>query len=346
MSDIVNITRSTKNKGESMSRKKIKTIINEKISPFELNEKGISCIAQLVRKYPYELLVECIDIGVSTYFKYDDNGNLTKESVQIFLDKLGGIVYNKSRSPIDQAINHLKNKGNAIFPYWDFIKADKLLYNYVNELKLFGWSEVEILSDLQKESIHMMDQCQNWSQWCENMEKWIDDIKNWDSDITVDQFINDIKQWENSEKEEQLETVLPSIIFDNLPLNIQSLCKQINVSYENSLYDCTAVIMRRLLKGLLILTYQKNNIEFEILVNSENCYISLNEIIKDAVKNQILSFSTITKENIVLFEDLGKYSTHEIWYNYTQQDIKQLIIKYRKIIEELICKAGLVQKGN
>ena len=63
-------------------------------------------------------------------------------------------------------------------------------------------------------------------------------------------------------------------------------------------------------------------------------------------KNQILSFSTITKENIVLFEDLGKYSTHEIWYNYTQQDIKQLIIKYRKIIEELICKAGLVQKGN
>jgi hypothetical protein len=62
-----------------MAHKKIETIVKEKISPYTLNERGIADLAQLVRQYPYELLLECIDIGVASYFQYDKEGNLLYE---------------------------------------------------------------------------------------------------------------------------------------------------------------------------------------------------------------------------------------------------------------------------
>ena len=79
-----------------MARKKIETIIKEKIAPYTLTDKGMADISQLVRQYSYELLLECIDIGVSTYFRYDENGKLTQDSASNFLNKLGGIgLYEK-----------------------------------------------------------------------------------------------------------------------------------------------------------------------------------------------------------------------------------------------------------
>ena len=115
-----------------MARKKIETIIKEKIAPYELTDKGMADISQLVRQYSYELLRECIDIGVSTYFRYDENGELTRDSVNEFLNKLGGIAFNKSRSPVEQEIYHLKNKGNRQFAYWNSQRANDLLHEYVS----------------------------------------------------------------------------------------------------------------------------------------------------------------------------------------------------------------------
>lgn len=55
------------------------------------------------------------------------------------------------------------------------------------------------------------------------------------------------------------------MIYDNVHTNIQRICKQINASYENNLFDCAAVLMRRLLESLLVLSYQKNDIEADIM---------------------------------------------------------------------------------
>lgn len=310
-----------------MPRKKIETIIHEKIYPFTLNEKGLADISQLVRKYPYELLLECIDIGVSAYFRYDDEGKVTRESVQIFIEKLGGIAFNKSRSPIDQEIYHLKNKGKAKFAYWNPTKADDLLHDYVKALHLAGWSEAMILADLRNESSRMMNSSRNWSDWSDRLESWIDDIKHWEDEdnITV----------------EQLGTILPDAIFIQLPPNVQSLCKQINASYENNLFDCTAVMMRRLLESLLVLSYQNVGIESDIMDKSGKRHISLDGIIKNAEQNSQLALSANTRRDMNLFKDLGNYSAHKIWYNCTQQDIRPHVLKYRVIIEELLYKAGL-----
>lgn len=159
-----------------MSKKKIETIIREKIRPYTLNERGKSDLSQIIRKYPYDLLLECIDIGITKYFRFDENGIVTQESVQTFLSKLGGIAFNKSRSPIEQEIYHLKNKGKARFTYWNNDTADKLLHDYVAALSCC-WSNDSILEDLRGDSSRMMNNSRNWSEWSSQLERWIDDVK-------------------------------------------------------------------------------------------------------------------------------------------------------------------------
>lgn len=309
-----------------MARKKIETIINDKIAPYSLNEKGKAQLAQTIRKYPYELLIECIDIGIKQYFHYDKSGALTKESVDEFLNKLGGIAYNRSQNPIDQEISHIKNKCKNIYAYWNDFKADDILTRYILGLRKSGWTDNQILKDLQTEVKRLSNSSRNWSQWSDAMEKWIADINQWGD--------------EDSTNIEQDGTILPSSIFENLSPNIQSLCKQINASYESNLFDCTAVMMRRLLEGLLVLSYQNLSIEEEITEKS-GWHSTLDKIIKNAEKNATLALSANTRKDMSLFKDLGNYSAHKIWYNSTQQDIKPHILKYRVIIEELMYKAGL-----
>lgn len=189
------------------------------------------------------------------------------------------------------------------------------------------WNDDEILEDLQGESSRMMNNARNWSDWCSQMEGWIGDIKSWKNknEITI----------------EQLGTILPDALYNSLPSNIQFLCKQINASYENNLYDCTAVIMRRLLESLLVLSYQNAGIEADITDKSGAYHISLDKIIKNAEQNSTLNLSSNTRKDMALFKDLGNYSAHKIWYNCTQGDIKPHILKYRVIIEELFYKSGI-----
>lgn len=157
---------------------KIISTINEKIAPFSLNKKGEADIACLTTQYSYELLVDCINIGVSRYFQYDENGQLTEESVIEFLNKLGGIAFNQSKSPIDKEILHLLNCGNAKFNYWDKHRATEIITRYVEALQKH-MNEDEIVNDLKGDALKLMNNSKNWTQWVSNMENWIEEVNNW-----------------------------------------------------------------------------------------------------------------------------------------------------------------------
>lgn len=309
-----------------MARKKIETIINEKIRPFSLNEKGRADIAHLTTQYSYDILKECIEIGVAKYFRYDEDGKLSQDSVNNFLNKLGGIAHNKSLPPIEQEILRLKNKGKYTFRYWRDDIADQILHNYVKALRVY-WTEQQVVEDLKGDTTRLMNSSGNWSTWTSRMKHWIDDVNKWGQ--------------EDATTVQQSGTILPDTMYSNLQSNIQSLCKQINASYEKNLYDCTAVIMRRLLESLLVLCYQNAGIESEIMDKSSLYHITLDKMIKNAEQNKTLGFSANTRKEMALFKDLGNYSAHKIWYNCTQQDIKPHILKYRAIIEELMYKSGV-----
>lgn len=313
-----------------MGRKKIETLIKEKISPYSLNEKGKSTIASLANMYSYELLCECIDIAASSYLNYDKEGRLTEESAEDFIKKIGGIAYNKSLSPIDQQINYLLNIGKHQFSYWDKQKANALLREYIYQLQVYGWTSYMITNDLKNDSLRLIKESRNWSDWTAKIENWIQDIKSWIEE-------------KNSDEVRQSGTILPNELIKDLPGNIRKLCEQINASYECNLFDCTAVIMRRLLESLLVISYQTLNIENEIMNKNGVFHIPLDKIIINAQENPTLKLSSNTKKDMMLFKDLGNYSAHKIWYNCTKGDIEQNALKYRTIIEELLYKSGIKQ---
>lgn len=310
-----------------MGKKKIETIICEKIYPFKLNEKGRSHLSWLEASYPYDLLKECIDIGVAQYFKYDDEDNLESNSVEIFLDKLGGIAYNKSLPVLEQELKKIKNKCKSKFSYWDENRASEILSRYVKELEHAGWTDEKIICDLKGETLNLCDSCSNWSQWRSRMDGWIEDIKEWNLE-------------DESSVIEDYDTILPKEIFDGLQNNFQKICKQINASYKHDLFDCTAVMMRRLLEGLLVLSFQNNGIDDGIIDKKGKIY-TLDKVIKNAEQNETLKLSSNTKKYMSQFKDLGNYSADKIWFNATKNDIEPNILRFRAIIEELIYKAKL-----
>lgn len=296
--------------------------INKKISPFSLSEPAKNNLKLLVSKYSVDLLYKCIDISFAKYLSYFNNVP-TQDSVNEAINKIGGIAYNLSLPPIEKEISHICNKGSAKFYYWNTEKAKQLLHSYVKILSSH-WSETDILEDLQKEVMDLFATNTNWSSWSSQIEKWIEDIKSWSNPIII----------------QSNDSILPSSIFIKAPRNIVSLQKQINASYENNLFDCTAVIMRHLMEILLIYSYKYCGIESEI--KNGDYYLNLDKIMKNAEINAKLDLSASTKKDMKIIKDLGNLSAHRILFNSTKEDIDGIKLKYRSVIEELLYKAGLL----
>jgi hypothetical protein len=121
---------------------------------------------------------------------------------------------------------------------------------------------------------------------------------------------------------------------------IERLAEQINASYEQSIFDGCAVLMRRLLEVLLIQTYSHLKIDSHIQVAPDQ-YKDLKLIIADAKSNRTLALSKGTKDVMDEFRILGNFSAHKIIYNCRREEIKNVAREYRAGVEELLYKSGL-----
>jgi hypothetical protein len=135
-------------------------------------------------------------------------------------------------------------------------------------------------------------------------------------------------------------TILPPVDYEQSRGYIESLAKQINGSYEHNLFDGCAVLMRRLIEVLLILSYRKLQIESAIKDNADN-YMMLERIIADTKSNGTLSLSRNSKASLDLFRELGNFSAHKIEYTCRREYIKPHIQEYRALVVELLHKAGI-----
>ena len=138
--------------------------LNLKIAPFSLSDEGKKNIANMYNKYPTNLIIESVDIGVKQYLAYDENNNPTKVSIGTFLDKLGGILYNKSKSPIEQELLHVQGLAQKRFQYWDKKRSSELLHDYIDALRTVHWSEEQILEDIQNDVIRITSRARNWTE--------------------------------------------------------------------------------------------------------------------------------------------------------------------------------------
>jgi len=134
--------------------------------------------------------------------------------------------------------------------------------------------------------------------------------------------------------------ILPRPLYENTRGFIESLSKQINASYEFNIFDGCAVLMRRLLEILLILSYEHLKIEAAIQDPHGN-YLMLERIANDAKSNKVLKLSRDAKSVLDDFRTIGNFSAHKIYYNCRRSDLKKIAVHYRATIEELLYKSGI-----
>lgn len=152
--------------------------IDNKIDNFSLNDSGKLKIAAFTKKYGLADILESVDISATKYLRYDSEGNLTQESVEDFINKIGGILFNKNKSPVEQKLSYIKGIcRNRI--YWNDRNGSIILNNYAKALRNYGWIDDRILKDLDEELIPKTKEARNWTEWRELVEQWTEDVKKW-----------------------------------------------------------------------------------------------------------------------------------------------------------------------
>lgn len=153
--------------------------IEDKIEDFILNENGKKNVPPLTKKYAVADILEAVDLSAEQYLRYDDEGNLTHESTGVFLDKIKGILVIKNKPPIEQKAAYIKGICRNRFSYWDQRSGSIVLNNYIRALRDHGWSEQNILDDLENEVIPKTKEKNSWSEWRSWLEAWTESVKGW-----------------------------------------------------------------------------------------------------------------------------------------------------------------------
>lgn len=147
--------------------------------PFSLSLKARKQFRFYYHKYSVELIKECIEVGVKHYLRYDADGLATQKSVQEFLNKLGGILHNKTRSPIQQSINYIQAIGRKKHECWDKETAQRMLVGYIDALTLYRcWNTEKINKELREDVVRITREARDWNEWKDKIyEKHLDAAK-------------------------------------------------------------------------------------------------------------------------------------------------------------------------
>jgi hypothetical protein len=155
--------------------------IESKISGFKLSDQARANINNLSKKFSFKEILDAVDTSAQKHLTYF-HGELDKSSVDEYVSKIGGILFTKNKSPIEQKVAYIKGIAKNRFGYFDPEKASIILQNYVKALQYYGWDENTILNDLENEVVPKTKEQKNWSQWKNLIEKWTDDIYDWIED--------------------------------------------------------------------------------------------------------------------------------------------------------------------
>lgn len=148
------------------------------------------------------------------------------------------------------------------------------------------------------------------------------------------------KAWNDTETVQSASEIIDEVKFCGKRKYLDKLITQINYTYAHNCYDACAVLMRRLFEVLLILSFQKFEIDDEIKDSNGGGYVMLDRVVKKAKNSTTLKLSRI-KNEYDTFRMVGNFSAHNITYTAGKKDIDDIKLNYRVMLEELYNKAGL-----
>ncbi|MBQ4808703.1 hypothetical protein J4717_14595 [Phaeobacter sp. HS012] len=112
-----------------------------------------------------------------------------------------------------------------------------------------------------------------------------------------------------------------------------SLNEQMNGTYEQGFFDCSAVLMRRLMECLLIRAFNKSGARAEIV--RDNQYIGLEEIISQTKKTKAFHLSRGAEKTMLAVKKVGDKAAHSTSYSVVESDITTLATDFRALIADL-----------
>lgn len=146
-------------------------------------------------------------------------------------------------------------------------------------------------------------------------------------------------EYEHSKVLPASDSIVPISLIAGTRGYIEKVCDQINKSFDAHLYDCTAVMCRRLLETLIIEVYESEGRAIEI--RNGRHFIGLSEMVTYLEKDASLFISKPAMNALKNFKTLGDLSAHNRHYNARETDIEPHRVGIRLIVEELLYRADL-----
>ncbi|MEO6078120.1 MAG: hypothetical protein ABIP54_05000 [Candidatus Andersenbacteria bacterium] len=137
------------------------------------------------------------------------------------------------------------------------------------------------------------------------------------------------------------DSVLPRSLFSNTRSYIEKIVFQINSSYDYGLFDCTAVMCRRILETLLIETYEAAGRVSDVQDNNGN-FKMFADLLNIFEQDKTFTMSRNGRKGLQDFKRLGDLSAHNRRYNARKEDIDRVRDGIRIASEELLHISGLI----
>lgn len=137
------------------------------------------------------------------------------------------------------------------------------------------------------------------------------------------------------------DSVLPFELFKGTKGYLEKVTLQINASYETGLYDCCAVMCRRLLETLIIEVYEAKGAS-NVLKGPDGNFYMFSGLLLVLENDKSLNISRVAIQGLRDFKRLGDLSAHNRRFNARISDIDRISTSLRIASEELLHLAGLV----
>jgi hypothetical protein len=122
---------------------------------------------------------------------------------------------------------------------------------------------------------------------------------------------------------------------------LEQIVYQINVAYEYGMYDASAILMRRLMESLIIEVYIHERRHHEI--QTGGVFFMLDNLISYITTDTGITLSRNSPKTMREIKQLGDTAAHDRTYITPQIDIDDLKACYRRLIQELLSKAGITK---
>ena len=124
---------------------------------------------------------------------------------------------------------------------------------------------------------------------------------------------------------------------------LEKLAYQINGCYTSGFYDACAVLVRRLVEGLLVESFDKAG-HAAAIKTSLGDNMMLREILGVLKSGQCIKLARGKDQVLDQVKDIGDRAAHDRYHITTKQEIDVLRTKLPPLLSELLSKAGVTKK--